>query len=393
MGASLPCDRVRVRDFRGAGAQTLCAPALFIAGIGKCGTNALADHLARHPRVATFHREVTFDPLETPPTALVRFKPTAPNSSRLWIAKHPKYGSADVASLARRLRAAYPNARVALALCNPALLPWRRFLFLLTSALTQHGSGAGTSATFTSLLGALSTLNASIPALFHATFDVRRGCSRAADSNALLDALAARGFDVLYGNAWLRAGPLGEAHCRREWRLAMSHARLLASWTQALGPLNRSVGVVYMEGWAQDGAEYVRSMLRLLGLSADEYPWGSADFASPVFANTRAQSSLSQPSSPSRSSHAPVPAEATSWLEGMMSECALQCHPLERLSGMLPPWCTKRLPNTRARSGKQPSIWAGPRVAGQAGRRLTGSDHDDRCAAFLPPAERRHDTR
>jgi hypothetical protein len=133
LGAAPPRDRV----------GHYAAPSLFVAGVGKCGTNALSEHLALHPQVAKVHRELAWDPRETPPADLVAGRHILPSDTRsVWVAKHPKYALAtDVAGLARRLRSAYPSARLGLALCDPLTLPWRRFLFLLSSALTLHGRG------------------------------------------------------------------------------------------------------------------------------------------------------------------------------------------------------------------------------------------------------------
>ena len=346
-------------------AVELCAPSLFIAGVGKCGTNALAEHLGRHPRVKAMSREVAWDPLETRPTTLVRLKPTYPNETRrVWIVKHPKYTSVtvDIGALASRLRASYPYARVALTLCDPTRLPWRRFLFLLTSATTRHGqaapvrtaaaaaapprAAAAAPSVFSQLVAVLREFNSSVERLFFepahggeeggGVFNIRGDCTQGARTRALLAELDRRGFGTMYGNAWLRPGAAGEEHCRREWRLALSYAEQLRSWVRALGPINRSVGVVYMEGWKGAGEEYMRrALLPMLGLRAKEYPWDSVSFAQPVFVNTKAKQLVA-------ASSGATPSSMPSWLAACPREVAWrvrQCDVLTQLSGMRPPWC------------------------------------------------------
>ena len=406
------CETIVVHRLRGStGSHSLCAPSLFVAGVGKCGTNALAEHLAHHPSVRSMSRELAWDPKDTPPTALVRAKMVFPNESKVWIAKHPKYATYDVSSLASRLRSAYPKARVALALCNPALLPWRRFLFLLTSALTRHGTSTGQGNIFRQLSDELHALNSSLSHLYAATFNPSAHCLQTDQTRRLLETLAIRGFGVKYGNGWLRPGPLGEAHCHQEWRLATSYAEQVGAWVAALGAINKSVSVVYMEGWAEHGAEYMRSLLRILDLPEVVYPWSAVNFAQPVFANVKARSSVAAASmehqsplsatsaassdstaalleslprlaaftsglhttSPSLIPGPPTPPPTPTWLRpGAMTECVLQCKPLERLTGMHPPWC-----HTASRS--RGARWYGIYQEDSEGERA-------RCAPFRPPA-------
>ena len=311
-----------------------CAPALFIAGVGKCGTNALSEHLAQHPRVARHHRELPWDPRDTSPQALVAHRRVMPDSARpVWVAKHPKYAMmrpTDIPALARRLRTAYPHARLALTLCDPVRLPWRRFLFLLTTALTRHGVGAGRSETMKALTTELRSLNSSLTELFAVAFNVRDRCRRdAARSEALLSELAARGFGTLYDNAWLRPGPVGEAKCRQEWELVTSYAEQVKQWVRAIGPMNESVAVVYMERWARDGPAYVRTLLRMLRLPADDYPWRHVDFGQLVYANVAAKHVAEDAWSP-----------RASWLPSEASKTKVQqCEALTRVTAMTPPWC------------------------------------------------------
>ena len=332
---------------------SFCAPSLFIAGIGKCGTNALSEHLALHPSVAKISRELEWDPKETPPAALVTHRRVKPTDSRhVWIAKHPKYATADVPALAQRLRAAYPSAKLAIALCDPLALPWRRFLFLLSTAVNRHGTGAGKPETINSLASELRALNSSVRDLFARAFNPfasPTACDRSKPrTTQLLEALSARGFSTLYGNAWLRPGSAGEAKCRQEWRLVSRYSELVQEWVTSLGKVNESVAVVYMEGWRRHGAAYMRVLLRMLRLDTNAFPWQTAAdaFSKPVYENTaRKHALLSRRLAAVSSSQIfrPLP----EWLPADMEAaararaCIQQCDRLLRITGMRPPWCSR----------------------------------------------------
>ena len=359
-------DRVSVRVGSASLPVDFCAPSLFVAGVGKCGTNALSEYLGMHPRVARINKELAWDPNETPPAKLVRERRATPRDVRaVWVAKHPKYSvmrpgaqlPTSIAMLASRLRAAYPHSRLALTLCEPSSLPWRRFLFLLTSALTLHGTGAGSHATSSALAAALRQQNSSVAELFAAVFNPARPkagkatppCDTQAirgegtsephcrhDSprtRALLGALESQGFGTLYDNGWLRISDgASEVRCKQEWQLASSYVDQVEAWVSALGAVNQSVGVVYMEGWRTHGAEYMRVLLRMLGLSEAEYPWHKASFSTPVYTNTMKRTVLGggEERLSSRSAGL-VPAERA---------CVRsQCERLTRVTGMRPPWC------------------------------------------------------
>ena len=349
--------------------KAFCAPSLFIAGVGKCGTNALSEHLGLHPHVARQNRELSWDPRETPSAMLAANRHIlAVDSVRpIWIAKHPKYALAsDVPALARRLKLAYPHAKLAVALCDPLALPWRRFLFLLSSAVGRHGDSrsAGAPETLRALASTLARLNSSVAELFAVAFnplDSVRACRRDSPrSRALLESISAAGFSALYDNPWLRPGASGEAKCAHEWRLASSYVDLIGAWTGSLGRMNESVGVVYMEGWERDGLEYVRTLLRLLSLDAAIYPWREASnaLARPVYQNVASKRLLLGPhehdtdrgardgerAEDGRQHAAASPAAV--WLpvgrsaREAVSTCMRQCARLTRTTGMRPPWCS-----------------------------------------------------
>ena len=125
------------------GSHSLCGPALLVPGLGKCGTNALANYLALHPRVRlTNQSEVLFDPRDANATELVvRHNPgVTPGSGLAWIVKHPGLENRHASVLARRLRRAYPSASVALALCDPVQRAFRFFIYFLEYELRRHGA-------------------------------------------------------------------------------------------------------------------------------------------------------------------------------------------------------------------------------------------------------------
>jgi len=136
MAAPKPCDRVW------NGTRTVCGPQLLIPGLGKCGTNAIANYLALHPRVRlTNQSEVMFDPRDVSVSELVaRHNPdVTPENEYVWIMKHPGLENRHASVLARRVRRAFPSASVALALCDPAQRAFRFFIYFLEHELRQHG--------------------------------------------------------------------------------------------------------------------------------------------------------------------------------------------------------------------------------------------------------------
>ena len=316
-----------------------CAPSLYIAGVGKCGTNALSEHLALHPRVARLNREVPWDPRDTPPHKLVAVRHVKPADGRTWVAKHPKYALVtDVTAVARRLRSAYPSARLALTLCDPLTLPWRRFRFLLTTAVTRNGKGAGQVDTLRALAAELRALNSSVSELFLRVFNpLNKGgpCSRAAPrTRHLLDALSREGFGALYGNSWLAPGAIGERKCLQEWRLVSTFTEQVEAWSRALGAVNESVAIVYMERWADGGADSLRTLLRMLRLEESEYPWSKAAdaFHRPVYQSGAEVKKLLH--SEEGTEEGPPP-----WVPLEWRPCVQQCARLRRVTGALPPWC------------------------------------------------------
>ena len=84
------CDKVQVNG------RTMCAPALFVPGLGKCGTNALKTYTDHHPRLLWSHdSEVLFDPKTISAVELSKqHNPgVTPEDNRLWAVKAPALGN------------------------------------------------------------------------------------------------------------------------------------------------------------------------------------------------------------------------------------------------------------------------------------------------------------
>ena len=119
-----------------------------------------------------------------------------------------------------------------------------------------------------------------------------------------------------------------------QWTLASTYARQVSAWASALGPINKSVAVIYMEGWERHGEAYMSTLLRMLQLNAEVYPWSkaAAAFARPVYQNVLAKSVLlGEQHVASR--------EIEAGSMARLRTCVQQCKQLRRITGMRPPWC------------------------------------------------------
>ena len=130
-----PCDVFVMPDGR-----RLCGPALFVPAFGKCGTNALSSYTLAHPNVRWSHAsEVRFDPRkQNPATLVLQHNPgVTPDDDFVWAIKSPAEAHKESSALGAAIRQAYPSAKVALALCNPALLPFRWYRHYLSRSLKR----------------------------------------------------------------------------------------------------------------------------------------------------------------------------------------------------------------------------------------------------------------
>ncbi|KAL3911004.1 MAG: hypothetical protein SGPRY_008859 [Prymnesium sp.] len=135
--------------FNVSGRGLVCGPALLIVGIAKCGTNAMATYMARLGNIyRTQHAEAVFDPLLIHPEEFVATHapqaPIGPHDEGVWIAKHPTLAyesEKETFDYAKRLRAAFPSASVAICLCDPDPHPYRWFRHSVTHHLlcTKEG--------------------------------------------------------------------------------------------------------------------------------------------------------------------------------------------------------------------------------------------------------------
>ena len=77
------------------GGRKVCAPALFVPGVGKCGTNALKAYTGTHPRLRWANKsEVPFDPDDVSPEELIgdNNPGVTADDNLLWAIKAPAMG-------------------------------------------------------------------------------------------------------------------------------------------------------------------------------------------------------------------------------------------------------------------------------------------------------------
>eukprot|EP00965_Chrysotila_dentata_P199510 6179424-Pleurochrysis_carterae.AAC.1 len=118
------CDVVQVKGV------SMCAPALFVPGFGKCGTNALKTYTGLHPKMRwPAKSEIAFDPKDISPEELVkRSNPGVyPHDEYIWGVKDPRTVTKSASGLATRLLRTYPSSKVILLVCEPVWLPFRWF--------------------------------------------------------------------------------------------------------------------------------------------------------------------------------------------------------------------------------------------------------------------------
>jgi hypothetical protein len=326
MAAPKPCDRFW------NGTRTVCGPRLLIPGLGKCGTNAIANYLALHPRVRlTNQSEVMFDPRDVPVSELVtRHNPdVTPEDAYVWIMKHPGLENRHASVLARRVRRAFPSASVALALCDPAQRAFRFFIYFLEHELRQHGQRV----TFTKF--AQVTLkrryNTTVEELYSSIVATRTDCVRPESASRLVSALRNDGYTIppnwLLEDSW---DPLGHGVCDPIVAKDSRLDRWVEDWIDAGYAVNSTLAVAYMESWASEGTEMVRRLLRVLGLAETEYPWAQASvlFTQRVY-DSEARRRYFKKGAPDMDTARPL--------------MHRQCGAMEGLLGERPPWCRPAL--------------------------------------------------
>lgn len=317
-----PCDSVW------NGTHALCGPALLIPGLGKCGTNAIANYLALHPRVKlTNQSEVMFDPRDVPVDALVRqHNPgVGPDDPYVWVMKHPGLENRHASVLARRLRQAYPSASVALALCDPAQRAFRFFIYFLEHELRLHGQRA----TFTKF--AQITLrrryNATVEELYSSIIGMRTNCVRSEPAKRLIAALRNDGYVIppnwLLEDSW---DPLGHGVCDPILAKDSRLDRWVEDWLDAGYVVNETLAAVFMESWSTQGQPMIRRLLHIMHLPESEYPWERAAviFTQRVY-DSEARRRYFKKGAPDMDVARPLMHH--------------QCGSMTRLLGERPPWC------------------------------------------------------
>ena len=179
------------------GTHELCGPALLIPGLGKCGTNALKDYLALHPRVReTNASEAMFDPRDISPSKFVSMHNpgVTPDDPFVWIAKHPGLENRHADVLARRLRRHYPSSVVALSLCNPLQRAFRFFVHFMDQELRQNGKRVQLAKFQHTVLKR--RFNTTVTALFSSIVSVRTDCVRPTREQRIIDTLRSEGYFV-----------------------------------------------------------------------------------------------------------------------------------------------------------------------------------------------------
>ena len=292
--------RVKTAKFGNWTKKRLCAPAAFIPGFGKCGTNALKQYLLRHPLIKfPIQSETNFGLPHPGAGTLVdrvdfvkRHNPgVTPDDPYIWVAKSPSvFGDVpehDYYGLARRLRETYPSARMILTLCDPEQLPFRWFRhFMLRTVMRRLGSSDATVHEMPEdpHRNALGELNHFVQTRLHMTNlldlypllnPIDTGCTLLAEQREAIAQIGLR-FKMNHwnlSNAWSV-----ECTCRQKEQQANMPPRVLGNFSLAGYELHRSMEIVVMEEWASRGEAMMSRLLSLLGLgasarSARESPW------------------------------------------------------------------------------------------------------------------------
>ena len=290
------CDVVQV-----PGQGDLCAPAIFVAGFAHCGTNALMAYTELHPNVKWARGgHVNFDPAVTSPRELVgaHCPGVFPADPNVWMIKYtPAFEGG--APLARRLLQAYPSASILFASCDPELRPFRMLRHNLLTTLTYRCDGQGpqepcgshVQGDRASPIDVLAVMHkylntSSLLELYPIVFPFETDCQRPPAQTMMLRVLMA---------SFTAPGLFNQLYCTHQHPVhanlidtetnlpdGMGHDKVVRAFVDGGYVLHRNLEVLFMENWKDHGADAIRQIHHLLGISVEGYPWDANNFA-PVY--------------------------------------------------------------------------------------------------------------
>eukprot|EP00965_Chrysotila_dentata_P034172 1137271-Pleurochrysis_carterae.AAC.3 len=267
------CDIVRVDGV------DKCAPALFVPGFGKCGTNALKTYTDLHPHMRWPQlSETKFDPAKVTPEDLVRANNPGvyPSDEFIWGVKSPSESdSMDADGLARRILQAYPSSRVLFSVCDPVWLPFRWFRHYVQRTLKWEDSRQPAS-----MLDLQSFVSdkfglQSLVDVYHLTApSLGRECSRSEEDLKVLAALNRKFFI----GAWM----FSKSKCS-EFYYVNRISDFVHNFTTAGYEMGKNMDLLYMESWESDGVSMMQKIMHLLHLDPKIYNWGRTNGFQPVY--------------------------------------------------------------------------------------------------------------
>lgn len=337
--------------FNVPGRGRMCGPAAFIAGFGKCGTNAFMAFTQLHPHVKwPTESEIDFDPQVILPVELIRRHSPGvlPSDPNVWMIKHPALAIRG-GPLAKRLLAHYPLSALFMVACDPTLLPFRWYRHYIERTVsyqcygntcTDHKKGDPA--------GPLDVLRAARPFgvtslvdLYSRIYPFDQRCVRNAHDEEMLRFLRQVFFigASLFASRvrcveWDPADPLSFVRTRND--------EVVLEYINAGYILSDNLDVFFMEGWATSGAHYMERIHRLLQIPLEGYPWAKTNHFQPVYSILQRGHVVGEKSDPQRLeelsrtqldnlSLVPIPRVS---VEAARRECCSW----EHLLGYKPPW-------------------------------------------------------
>ena len=328
-----PCD-VFVID-----GKRMCGPGLLVPGEGKCGTNSLQEYTEWHPQIkwagGHFHKEIDFDPARVDPHELVRTHSPGvlADDNFIWAIKSPRVGSfmprGGMLALAKRLHRAFPSARILITVCNPSLVPFRWFRHYMTRVLswadqshpaTCHSYATSPCARPDDVMDVMKQTRgvaARMDDLFAAVLPP--GCHHPPPTLAMLATL----------NSTFKVPFFFTPRACAMWVNGVSTSVYLQEYLEAGYTVNKTLAVVFMEGWATRGAVYLQRIMRMLQLPLSGAWWQEIN-------GSKAAYSILQSASSEQLRAVGLAEEITQ--PQLVENARAECDRLPALLGERPPW-------------------------------------------------------
>ena len=291
------CDVVNV-----PGKGDFCAPAIFVPGFGKCGTNAIKAYTELHPLVKwPAASEVRFDPEVISPQDLVKLHSPGvrPNDDFVWMVKHPGEVSHMTTydtgkGLSHRLLETYPSSTVLFVSCDVEVLPFRWFRHYIDTVDHYRCDGFYSACAGTHTKGEIATplniLNfmehrigtSTLLDLYDMIHAFDQGCKRTEEQERIL--LLLHDTFILGGNDYFG----DESVCRElnpvtTHRAERKHDYVVSRFLDAGYKAHENLDVLFMENWETMGHEYIERVLSYAKVPVEGFPWAKTNNFIPVY--------------------------------------------------------------------------------------------------------------